>query len=197
MIGSTRNIRILSNPLHVLTAMVLLLAVDVSARLLPHDPNATPLGASALFAGFLMNRRWTAVLVPIMSLLISDFIIGMYDWRIMLVVYASLTLPALVGRLGRANALILGGLALGSSLLFFLATNFAVWFFSGMYAANLGGLLQCYLAAWPFFKSTLRGDLFWTTSFVAAYILVQAALTKQLKRQLDARSASNHLGITI
>ena len=60
-----------------------------------------------------------------------------------------------------------------SSLLFFVTTNFAVWAFSPLYAPNLAGLSKCYLAALPFLRNMLEGDLFWGFLLFGGYWLVQ------------------------
>jgi len=187
-IADTRDIRPLTRPVHVAIAACLLVAVDVGARILPHHPGVTPLVASALFAGLLMPGRWAALLVPLAAMLISDLVIGIYDWRVMAVVYAAIAAPALLGSLGRARygVAVLGGLALGSSLLFFAASNFAVWLFDGRYALNLDGLILCYTAALPFLKNAVQGDLLWTAVFLTAYRLGQGLFARHAA---SARSA--------
>ena len=141
-----------------------LVGLDVVARLAPHAPNVTPIAASAMFAGLVLRSRALALAVPISALLLSDLVVGSYDWRIMGVVYAALALPALAARWGRARpVVVLAPLVLSSSLLFFATTNFAVWAFSGMYAHDLHGLVHCYVAALPFLWNTVAGDMLWTT----------------------------------
>jgi uncharacterized protein DUF6580 len=141
-----------------------LVALDIVARLAPHAPNVTPIAASAMFAGMVLRSRALALAVPISALLVSDLVVGSYDWRIMGVVYAALALPALAARWGRARPMVvLPPLVLSSSLLFFATTNFAVWAFSGMYAHDLPGLMHCYVAALPFLQNTVIGDMFWAT----------------------------------
>src|SRR5262249_19628971 len=142
-----------------------LVGLAVVARLAPHAPNVTPIAASAVFAGMVLRSRALALAVPLLAMLLSDLIVGAYDWRVMGVVYAALALPALLGRWGRARrpAVVLAPLVLSSSLLFFASTNFAVWAFSGMYAHDLHGLVHCYVAALPFLYNTVAGDMFWTT----------------------------------
>jgi len=141
-----------------------LVGLDVVARLAPHAPNVTPIAASAVFAGMMLRSRALAVAVPLSALLVSDLVVGAYDWRIMGVVYAALAVPALLARWGRARpVVVLAPLVLSSSLLFFATTNFAVWAFSGMYAHDLYGLVLCYVAALPFLWNTLAGDALWTT----------------------------------
>ena len=140
-----------------------LVTLDIVARFSPHAPNVTPIAASAVFAGMLRSRA-LALAVPLSALLVSDLVVGSYDWRIMGVVYAALALPALLARWGRAwrPVVVLAPLVLSSSLLFFATTNFAVWAFSGMYAHDLHGLVHCYIAALPFLYNTVTGDVLWT-----------------------------------
>lgn len=64
-----------------------------------------------------------------------------------------------------ANALRIGGAALAASLSFFLLSNFAVWVVWEMYPKTPAGLLACYVAALPFFRHSLAGDLFFTVVF--------------------------------
>jgi hypothetical protein len=140
-----------------------LVGLDVVARLAPHAPNFTPIAASALFAGAVLRSRPLAPMVPLAAMLISDLVLGWYDWRVMGVVYAALAFPALLGMWARARSVVLfAPLALSSSLLFFVSTNFAVWAWSGMYAHDLDGLVRCYVAALPFLQNTMIGDMFWT-----------------------------------
>ncbi len=124
-----------------------LIGLDVAARLLPHAPNLTPVAASAVFAGAVLRSKASALVrgralalaVPLSAMLLGDLVLGGYDWRVMSVVYASLALPALLGRLGRGRRLVLAPIVLSSSLIFFVTTNFAVWAFSGMYPGDLAG----------------------------------------------------------
>jgi hypothetical protein len=140
-----------------------LVGLDVVARVTPHAPNFTPVAASALFAGAVLRSRALALAVPVAAMLASDAVLGGYDWRVMGVVYAALALPALLGRWGRArDAIMLAPLALASSLIFFVTTNFAVWAFSSMYTPDLAGLIHCYVSALPFLQNTVIGDIFWT-----------------------------------
>ncbi len=147
-----------------------LVGLDIVARVAPHAPNVTPIAASAVFAGMMLRSRALALAVPLSALLLSDLVIGSYDWRIAGVVYAALALPALLARWGRARpVVVLAPLVLSSSLLFFATTNLAVWAFSGMYAHDLHGLVLCYVAALPFLWNTVAGDALWATLLFGAW----------------------------
>jgi hypothetical protein len=75
---------------------------------------------------------------------------------------------------------------LASSLAFFLVTNFAVWAFGSMYAANAGGLVTCYVAALPFLKYTIVGDLVWAAALFGSLHLVQNILASAQVRRAEA-----------
>ncbi|MDX1947080.1 MAG: DUF6580 family putative transport protein [Pirellulaceae bacterium] len=146
-------------------------------------PNFAPIAAISLFAGYYFRSAVLAVLTPLLAMLASDLFIGGYEWQMMLVVYGMLVLPvAFRGPLrrwlrfekGRPAKVVaaLGGLlacSLLSSLLFFLATNFAWWPWSTMYEHNWAGLLRCYENGLPFFRHTLAGDLFFGTMLFGGY----------------------------
>lgn len=147
-----------------LALVAFLIGFDVAARLLPHTPGFMPVAASGLFAARFLRMPALAVIVPLLAMALSGFGLAGDDWRISLVVYAAIALPALAGMLSRrwrgAGAVVTT--MLSCSLIFFVTTNFAVWAFSGMYPLNLQGLVQCYVAALPFLDKTVLGDLFWT-----------------------------------
>jgi hypothetical protein len=163
-----------------LAVIAFLIGIDVVARILPHAPDFTPVAATGLFAAAVLGVRAMALLVPIGAMLLGDAVLGFYDWRVMTAVDATLALPALAAcwssRLRRPGAAV--PLLLTNSLTFFLITNFAVWVFSPIYAANAAGLLKCYIAALPFLKNMAAGDLFWGLVLFGSYGLMRAARTR-------------------
>jgi hypothetical protein len=144
--------------------MAFLVAFDVAARLLPHAPGVWPVAATALFAGRTFRIPALALIVPLAASVLSDLALPSDDWRVSLVVYAAILVPALAGMASRRwhGALPVVGAMVASSLIFFAVTNFAVWAFNGMYPMNAQGLVQCYVAALPFLDKTVFGDLLWT-----------------------------------
>lgn len=147
-----------------LLLVAFLIGFDVVARLLPHAPGVWPFAASALFAGRMLRIPALAVIVPLAAVLLSNVALAGDDWRVTLVVCAAITLPAFAGMLTRRwhGAIPVVAAMVTCSLIFFVATNFAVWAFSGMYPLTWQGLTQCYVAALPFLEKTVLGDLFWT-----------------------------------
>jgi hypothetical protein len=179
----------LRNDLLLVAALVALAAV---ARLLPHLPNFTPVVAAAFFAGTALRLRGLALVVPLAAMLLSDAVIGFDNPGVTAVGYLSLMLPALAGILSRrlpSKALYAPAL-LSCSLLFFAASNLAVWAFSGMYSLDAAGLIKCYVAALPFLQYSVAGDLFWGAALFGGAWMIQAlARSRHAPRTLPVRSA--------
>ncbi len=146
-----------------LALSLFLIVLGAVSRLLPHMANFTPVTAIALAASVYLGLRYSlAVILAVM--LMTDAIIGFYSWQIMLAVYGSFALSGLLGffiqKHKRVATVFLG--TLGSSLIFFLITNWAVWQFGALYPRSFAGLTQSYLMALPFLKNSLAGDLVYT-----------------------------------
>lgn len=157
-----------------LVTIACLIGLDFAARLLPHAPDFTPVAATALFAATVLRVRTLAVFVPIVGMMLGDAVLGTYDLRVMTAVYATLALPAGAAFLSsRLRSRLTTPILLSSSLIFFVVTNFAVWAFSPIYAANVAGLVKCYVAALPFLRNMLAGDLFWGVVLFGGYWLAQ------------------------
>ncbi len=164
-------------------AFTVLVGSGVALRLACHDlPNFAPVAAMALFAGYFFRSSILALLVPLSVMAISDCFLGGYHWVMMTLVYGMLALPvAFRGWLRRvfdlrqtqAFAPLVGLFSCGllSSLLFFVVTNFGVWCWFGGYDRSLAGLYHCYLAAIPFFRYTLAGDMFFSIVLFGSYAL--------------------------
>ena len=140
----------------VLCGMVLATALT---RLLPHPPNFTPVTAVGIFAGATFASRRAAYAVPLLAMLVSDTALElMFGWgfhAMLPVVYASVACSVLIGRLSGSGAgSFLSSLWLGTTV-FFLLTNFWVWWGTDLYTADLIGLVACYAAALPFYGNHL------------------------------------------
>ncbi len=149
---------------------IVLVALGVACRLLPHFWNFTPLAAIALFSGFYLGRRY-AIALPLASMLIGDLFIGFYDWKLMFAVYGSLVLAGLFASFFRKHKSVETVLAsaISASVIFFILTNWAVWQFSPWYEKTFAGLIQCYILALPFFRGTFLGDIFYVAVLFGAY----------------------------
>lgn len=161
----------------ILAVAIGLVILGASARLFPHPANFAPLGAIAIFGGLFLPRK-LAIVVPLSAMFLSDLLIGFYSWKIMLVVYASFALTAYASTYIRHRFSSILGMTLAGSILFFLATNAAVWGFGTMYSHDFSGLMQSYTMALPFFRNSLVSDLLYTGILVGAYRFVTLTIYK-------------------
>jgi len=159
-----------------------LVAVSVVGRLWQPAWNVTPLAGAAIASGAAFSNPAVAVSVPLAALAVSNLALpgyGVHDWKglVMVAVIAlAFSWPVLLGGLVRRRrvAAVVGG-ALASSLVFYLATNFAHWLLTNDYPHTTEGLLACYVAALPFFRWMPVGDVAWTLAFVGGLFACRGA----------------------
>ncbi len=158
--------------------VLVLVAIGIAMRLIPHPANVAPIAALALFSGATLAKKY-AFAVPLAAMIISDVFLGFhatipYTWGSF----------ALIGVLGwqlqrRRTIARVGGMALAGSVLFYVATNFGVWASTSLYPKTAEGLVACFIAALPFFRNTIAGDLFYTAVFFGLYELAAYAVRKR------------------
>ncbi len=147
----------------------------IALRLFPHAPNVAPMTALALFSGYAVSSRWGISIAPLATLA-TDFILGFYEWQVMLAVYGSYVIIALMGAFfnaGKSSVRAISATFAGA-LIFFLLTNGAVWSFSMWYEKSLAGLISAYINGLPFLRNSLLGDLGYSALFYAGYALYRA-----------------------
>lgn len=176
-----------------LLLMLVLVASAAVMRLVPHPPNFTPVAALALFAGAHFERRLLAFAAPLAAMLLSDFALQLmtgYGWHsTMWAVYLSFAATVAVGFAlqSRRRPGPVAAAALGSSVLFFVVTNFAVWAEGLLYPLTAAGLATCYVEAIPFFSWTLAGDLFYVAVMFGLFAFASRRLPDPATPALSAR----------
>lgn len=175
MIRLNGNLKLVKNNYYLFITLIL---IGILLRLLPHAPNMAPIGALALIASWRFSGIKTYI-VPLGVLFLTDLYFGFHTtmpW-----VYGSYALIVSLGALfkQRQSLTILVSLALASSTLFFLITNFGVWITGELYPKTIQGLIECYTLALPFFRNTLLGDIFYSTLF---YVLIKYHAEKIVMR---------------
>jgi hypothetical protein len=82
----------------------------------------------------------------------------------------------------------LAAASLASSIIFFIVTNFGVWVVqNSMYPKTIEGLAACYLAAVPFFRNTVIGDLLSTGILFGLFEIAESFCRKS---ESPSRAAS-------
>lgn len=152
--------------------------VAALARLVPHIPNVWPVDALALFGGAYLTDRRLAFAVPLAAMAISDSILGFDGLGTELAVYgcAAVTVALGIWVGGNRSALRIGSAAVAASLLSFVVTDLAVWVFGTLYLHTLAGLVACYVAAIPFLRNVVAGDLFYTALLFGGFALLERGL---------------------
>ncbi|MCX7985226.1 MAG: hypothetical protein N3A63_10030 [Bacteroidetes bacterium] len=156
-----------------------IIAIAAVSRLFPHVPNVTPIAAMALAGGVYLEKKFAFVL-PVAALFLSDIVLGFHPT--MPFVYGSFLMTVLIGMWLRTHKKILT-LVVGSvmsSIVFFIVTNFGVWFTGGgwNYPKTLEGLLECYSLALPFFRNSLVGDLTYTAIIFGLFEVAELILQR-------------------
>ena len=167
---------------------VLLVILAAFSRLVPHWPNVTAVGALALFSGARL-RRGASFAIPLAAMALSDLLIDFGSGRPLLTpvraaVYGGFAATVLLGRFlqHRSGIARLAALSLSSSVIFFAVTNLAMWVEGGIYPRSASGLAACYVAALPFFRNEIFGDLAWTAVLFGLDALIR-------RRRAEARPA--------
>lgn len=179
----------MNHKIHLRVFAAALFVLAVALRLTPHDYNVSAIGALGLFLGCF----WSAPVgfaTALAAMLLSDLLgelwnvpsMGFYASWMMLTVYLSMAFSAVIGKnvvgmRDTAGKLVMpfwASVPLGAVLttvVFFLTTNFACWLDPEMgYPRTLSGLTACYVAAIPFTKNDLLGNLLFSVLFFAAYL---------------------------
>jgi hypothetical protein len=149
-------------------------------------PNFSPLYALALFGGAYFANRAIAICLPLAAMLLGDLVFSYLDYvgagmgyGLMVLslapfVYGSFLITVLLGmwiRRRRHSLLAIVAGALGSSVLFFIISNFGFWVLAGPW--TLAGLAQCYVAAIPFFRYTLASNALFTVVLFGGFAAAQ------------------------
>ncbi len=165
-----------------------LIIAGVMSRIIPHLPNFTAVGATALFAGSMIKPKWLAYLLPLFILWLSDLFLnnGIYKtlypeyykgwvWSGSLWVYTGFVLITMLGSYYIQEIKIKSVLkaSVSASMLFFLLTNFGVWINNPLWSQSFGGLMKCYTFALPFFWNTLAADLLFSGLIFGIYVYVR------------------------
>lgn len=165
-----------------LGTLVAMIVMAAATRLLPHPPNMTAMTALALFGGALFADKRLAFALPLAVLLITDLALGViWSWSPMAVgphmevQYIAFAMIVGLGFTLRQNHGIVrtGVTAVLASMLFFVVSNLGTWAFESLYPKTFAGLVECYVAAIPFWRNTLLGDLLYTAILFGGFHLLE------------------------
>ena len=142
--------------------------------------------AIAVFAGAVIkDKRW-AILVPILSMFISDLLFqvlfsfnlsvmpGFYEGQVTnYILFAGMVVFGLMIR--KINWAKIAAASIAAPTTYFIISNFLVWMGGGgLYRPKtFEGLMMCYNDALPFYRGSLAATLFFSAVFFGTYFLVK------------------------
>ena len=139
----------------------ILLAVS---RFIPHPPNFTNLLTLSFYVPLFLGISFIPIII--FSFLVTDLYFGFHS-----TLFFTWGSVALIGYLsvyfkGSTAKRFLG--VSSAAILFFIVSNFGVWV-SGGYGYTMGGLINCYILAIPFFWGTLSSTIIYAIIIEFAY----------------------------
>lgn len=170
--------------------------IAVVSRLLPHYPNFTPIESIALFGGTYLAYKKLSYILPLVALYLTDIILNNtllrsffpdqegFIWFSDYMIYSFIAIIgiAFIGRLIRKKVkpttVLIG--AGGSSVLFFIISNFGVWLSSPIYSKSVSGLIECYTMALPFFRNSFLSTIVFSAVLFGIY---EIALNRYFKSE--------------
>ena len=148
--------------------------------------------AMAVFGGAVIKDKRLAFLLPLVSMFLSDVLYqvlfnygyvpygGFYEGQIVnYILLAGITLIGLWAR--NLNWTRVVAATLAAPTVYFLASNFLVWFGGGgsQRPKTFGGLMMCYNDAVPFFRSGLASTILFSTILFGGYFLIQRFILRE------------------
>jgi hypothetical protein len=153
------------------TVLILMIVAAAAMRFVSYEfpyvlSNFTPVGAIALFGGAYFTDKWKAYAVVLITLFASDILIDyLYTskWTLWyggaLWVYIAFAIMVLIGSfIKKANVATVGLASLASILVHWLITDIPM-VNSTLYAHTLTGYGQSLIAAIPFERNMILGDI--------------------------------------
>jgi hypothetical protein len=170
----------------------LFIFLGAALRVIPHPGNFAPIAAIALFGAVYLNKKY-ALILPLAAMAVSDFFIGFDSLQSRAIVYGSFLLIGGIGYWLRNHKSVwtVVGASLVSSVIFFLISNLPFVHAQSLYPYTWAGTMTSYMNGLPFFRNTLLGDLFYTTTFFGAYELIRAWKAGKLKLHAHPSQSSN------
>ena len=153
-------------------ALSIFLALAAS-RFIPHPPNFTSLIALSFYVPAIFGSRYMPIVL--LSFVFTDLVIGFHNT--LLFTWGSVIFIGIFSRYFTKSILTRISGALTGALIFFIITNFGVWV-SGMYQANLNGLIESYVMGLPFFGYSLVSTFIFGSLIETVYKFTKFSLKK-------------------
>jgi hypothetical protein len=181
-------------------SFLLLVLIAALYRIIPGRPYGfAPQWAMAVFAGAVIKDKKWALIIPVLSMFISDLLYqvlyiggvtnmqGFYEgqWQN----YILFTLLVFVGfAIKKLNVLQIAIASLAAPTLYFIISNFLVWASNGTTRGldrpkTFNGLMLCYSDGIPFYKTSILATLVFSAILFGTFIFIRnyQAAGKEIK----------------
>ncbi len=181
-------------------SFLLLVLIAALYRIIPGRPYGfAPQWAMAVFAGAVIKDKKWALIIPVLSMFISDLLYqvlyiggvtnmqGFYEgqWQN----YILFTLLVFVGfAIKKLNVLQIAIASLAAPTLYFIVSNFLVWASNGITRGldrpkTFNGLMLCYSDGIPFYRTSILATLVFSAILFGTYIFIRnyRAVGKEIK----------------
>lgn len=145
----------------------------ITSRVFSDIPNFTPTLSLIIFASYYFRNLTISSSIVLLSQIVSDIFIGFYSYiffvygSFLVIIYIA---PIIMKKLTTMSVLVTSVI---SPSIFFIISNFGVWFAGSLYTKDLNGLIECYVAGLPFYdESLLSTILFSYTIFIIYKLLI-------------------------
>ncbi len=152
-------------------------AVLAASRFIPHPPNFTSMIALSFYVPLIFGRKY--ILSLLICFLITDLFIGFHST--ILFTWGSIAVIGLITKyfLNSQYHRYFG--VLGSTMIFFILSNFGVWFIGYFHGINNLSLIETYVIAIPFYGNTLISTIIF--SIVIEYLISLKKIKLILKKK--------------
>lgn len=141
--------------------------------------NFSPIGAMALFGGACFTNKTRAFGWPLLTLWLSDILLDRFvfygHWRLFYEgfywTYGAFALMVVVGRYLIRQITVTRVLlaSVSAVLIHWIVTDFGVWLDGTMYAKTGAGFVECLVAAIPYERDLLAGNLIYGAILFGSY----------------------------
>src|SRR5450755_3652894 len=174
----------------IILSFLFLVLIAALYRIIPNRPYGfAPQWAMAIFAGAIIKDKKWALIIPVLSMFISDLLYevlfiggitkiqGFYEgqWQN----YILFAVLVLVGfAIKRLNLFQIAAASLAAPTIYYFLSNFLVWASNSNIRGldrpkTFNGLMLCYVDGLPFYKMSLLGTLFFSTVLFGSYIFAK------------------------
>ena len=151
------------------------------SRLIPHPPNFTTSIAIAFYLPALFGYKY--MIIALAAFILSDLVIGLHG--LLIFTWSSIILIGFFSKYFKNFYLRILGVV-GSCIIFYLVSNFGVWFLSGTYTNDMSGLITCYFMGLPFLQNSLLSSL-------AVAILIEFIISMNFAKTYITKINTNFL----